>query len=316
MMRRIANKRAAHFMQFEFYKLDVFTSTPYAGNPLAVVLEAGELDGARMQQIAREFNLSETIFVLPPDNPVHTAKVRIFTRFEELPFAGHPTIGAAVLLAQQKFAAIEREEDAIVVLEEGIGPVRVGVRLRPGEAAFAEFDAATVPEQVGEPAPTDRLAAALGLAPNEIGFENHKPTRYSAGLPFTFVPVQGLDAIGDIEIRMQYWQEAFGGNGPNAAFVYCRETVHRRSAFHARAFVPSLLGAEDAATGSAAAAFAGVIQQFDDPPDGVHNGLIEQGYEMGRPAEISLELELEAGEVHVVRIGGNAVPVMEGRLEA
>ena len=303
-------------MQLTFHKLDVFTSTPYAGNPLAVVLDAQELDGERMQQIAREFNLSETIFVLPPENPVHTAKVRIFTRFEELPFAGHPTVGAAILLAQQKFGEVDREEDAIIVLEEGIGAVRVGVRLRPRVAAFAEFDAARVPKQVGDPAPTDRLAAALGLAPNEIGFENHRPTRYSAGLPFTFVPVRGLDAIGQIEIRMQHWQEAFGDDGPKAAFAYCRQTVHRRSAFHARTFVPSLLGAEDAATGSAAAAFAGVIARFDDPRDGVHNGLIEQGYEMGRPAEISLELELEAGELHAVRIGGHAVPVMQGRLEA
>ena len=303
-------------MQLIFHKLDVFTSTPYAGNPLAVVLDAQELDGKRMQQIASEFNLSETIFVLPPENPVHTAKVRIFTRFEELPFAGHPTVGAAILLAQQKFGEAEREEDAIVVLEEGIGAVRVGVRLRPNEAAFAEFDAAKVPKQVGDPAPTDRLAAALGLAPNEIGFENHKPTRYSAGLAFTFVPVQGLEAMEQIEVKMQHWQEAFGDDGPKAAFVYCRQTVHRRSTFHARTFVPSLLGAEDAATGSAAAAFAGVIARFDDPRDGIHNGLIEQGYEMGRPAEISLELELEAGKLHAVRIGGHAVQVMQGRLEA
>jgi len=303
-------------MQLTFHTLDVFTSTPYAGNPLAVVLDAQDLDSARMQQIAREFNLSETIFVLPPENPIHSAKVRIFTRYEELPFAGHPTVGAAILLAQQKFGQVDREEDAIIVLEEGIGAVRVGVRLRPREAAFAEFDATRVPQQAGDPAPTDRLAAALGLAPNEIGFENHKPTRYSAGLPFTFVPVRGLEAMGQIEIKMQHWQEAFGDDRPKAAFVYCRQTIHRRSAFHARAFVPSLLGAEDAATGSAAAAFAGVIKQFDDPRDGIHNGLIEQGYEMGRPAEISLELELEAGELHVVRIGGHAVPVMQGQLEA
>jgi trans-2,3-dihydro-3-hydroxyanthranilate isomerase len=283
---------------------------------LAVVLDAQDLDSARMQQIAREFNLSETIFVLPPENPIHTAKVRIFTRFEELPFAGHPTVGAAILLAQQKFGQVDGEEDAIIVLEEGIGVVRIGVRLRPREAAFAEFDTAKIPQRMGDPAPTDRLAAALGLAPNEIGFENHKPTCYSAGLPFTFVPVRGLDAMEQIEIKMQHWDEAFGDEGPKAAFVYCRQTVHRRSAFHARAFVPVLLGAEDPATGSAAAAFAGVIKLFDDPRDGTHSELIEQGYEMGRPSEISLELELEAGELHVVRIGGHAVPVMQGELEA
>ena len=299
-----------------FHILDVFSNTPYAGNPLAVVLDAEGLDGAAMQLIAREFNLSETVFVLPPDNPVHSARLRIFTRFTELPFAGHPTIGTAVLLAQQKSANAAREEDALIVLEEGIGIIRVGVRMRPGEAAFAEFDAAKLPEALNAPPPVDRLAAALGLAPNEIGFENHRPTRFLAGLAFTYVPIQGLAAIERIEIHPQHWKDAFWDGDLNAAYVYCRQCVHTHSHFHARMFLPGLFGSEDAATGSAAAAFAGVIRQFDDPPDGIHTGLIEQGYEMGRPSEISLELDILGGALRTVRIGGRAVRVMTGELEA
>lgn len=303
-------------MGYTFHTLDVFTTEAYCGNPLAVVLDAEGLDGDAMQAIAREFNLSETVFVLPADNPAHTAKVRIFTPSVEMPFAGHPTVGTAALLAINKYGTVEREEDAIIVLEEGIGPVRVGVRLRPDEAAFAEFDSARLPEQAGEPAPTDRIAAALGLAPNEIGFENHRPVCLSAGIPFTFVPVRNLEAIARVRIVSEHWRAGFDHAGNSAAYIYCRETEHRSSAFHARAFAPDLIVGEDPATGSAAAAFAGVVRRFDTPPDGTHMRIIEQGYEMNRPSEIALELEMDAGQLHSVRIGGHAVPVMQGVLEA
>lgn len=304
-------------MARRFCTLDVFTDTAYAGNPLAVVLDSEGLDDAAMQAIAREFALSETVFVLPAEMPAHTAKLRIFTPTREIPFAGHPTVGTAVLLAARKFASAERAKDAIVVFEEGIGLVRVGVRLRPDGAGFAEFDAVKLPQEAGEAAPDDRLAAALGLAPNEIGFENHRPSRYSAGNPFTFVPVRGLSAIGRCAVVSQHWSEAFGGDGIAAAFVYCRETVHTHASLHARMFAPLLLAnPEDPATGSAAAALPGVIRRFDEPPDGLHKCLIEQGYEMGRESNIQLEFEIAGGELRAVRIGGHAVPVMRGELEA
>ena len=303
-------------MAHEFHILDVFTDTAYAGNPLAVVLDAEGLESAAMQAIAHEFNLSETVFVLPPENPLHSVKVRIFTRFSELPFAGHPTIGTAALLATQSRSNGQGDDDAIIVLEEGIGNIRVGVRMRNGKAAFAEFDAAALPEALDPPPPADRLAAALGLAPNDIGFENHKPTRYSAGLAFTYVPIRGLEAMERIDINPQHWREAFWDGALNAAFVYCRQCVHTGSQFHARMFLPGLFGSEDPATGSAAAAFASVINQFDRPPDGEHQGLIEQGYEMGRPSEISLKLDLHAGKLKLVRIGGFCVPVMRGEINA
>lgn len=297
-----------------FHTFDVFTDTRFAGNPLAVVQDAAGLDAEDMQRIAREFNLSETVFVLPPENQMHSAKVRIFTPGRELPFAGHPTVGTAILLALQKAGGSDREEDLIIVLEEGVGPVRAGVRLRPGEAPFAEFDVPVLPEESGEAAPDDRLAAALGLAPNDIGFENHAATRYSSGVPYTFVPVRDLDAIARATPQVQHWREAFGIHDFPNAFLYCRQTIHNNAAFHARMFAPAMGIAEDPATGSAAAAFAGVIARFDDPPDGLHSAVIEQGYEMGRPSNIFQELEIEAGKIAKVRIGGYAVAVMEGTL--
>lgn len=301
-------------MPRQFQTLDVFTDTRFTGNPLAVVPDASGLDDDEMQRIAREFNLSETVFVLPPENEAHSAKVRIFTPGRELPFAGHPTVGTAILLALQKAGASDREEDAIIVLEEGVGPVRVGVRLKPDEAPFAEFDVPVIPEEVGAVSPKDRLAAALALAPNEIGFENHTPTEFSSGVPFTFVPVMNLEVIGRAAPQLQHWREAFGDHDHANAFLYCRQTVHKDAAFHARMFAPTMGIPEDPATGAAAAAFAGAVAKFDKPPDGVHSGIVEQGYEMGRPSNIFQELEIEGGKLTKVRIGGHAITVMEGTI--
>lgn len=298
-----------------FHTLDVFADTKLEGNPLAVLPDGAGLSDEDMQAIAREFNLSETVFVLPPENEAHSAKVRIFTPNRELPFAGHPTVGTAIFLALQKIGEPEREEDAIFVLEQEVGPVRVGVRLKPREAPFAEFDVPVLPAESGTVAPNDRLAAALGLAPNDIGFENHTPTQYSSGVPFTFVPVRNLDAIGMAAPQLQHWRDAFGdGDHPNA-FLYCRQTVHNDSAFHARMFAPTMGIPEDPATGGAVAAFAGVVFKFDELPDGTYAGIVEQGFEMGRASKIFQELEVAGGELVKVRIGGHAVHVTDGTLQ-
>lgn len=294
-------------MTLRCYILDVFTEKALSGNPLAVVTDAERLSGEQMQSIAREFNLSETVFVLPPRSRAHTAAIRIFTPKHEIAFAGHPTLGAAVLLARLKNGDDAERATSLVVLEEGIGLVRAAVRSEPGEAAFAEFDAPRLPEDAGAPAPDDRIAAALGLAPSEIGFENHQVTRYSAGIPFTFVPVSGLEAIGRARIVHQYWKEAFRGDEFEAAYLYCRQTLHQRSAFHARAFAPLMGADEDPATGSAVAAFSAVIHRFDGLPEGTYRGLIEQGVEIGRPSEIGLEMEIQGRAVRSVRVGGRVV---------
>src|SRR5215207_7081801 len=178
-------------MRRRFVTLDVFTGHRFAGNPLAVVLEPAGLDADSMQAIAREFNLSETVFVLPPGSTGSRAKVRIFTPTRELPFAGHPTVGTAVLLAR-----IDGSAHGEIVLEEGVGPVSCRVESRGGGRGFARFDVPKPPEQVGEAADARTIAAALSLTPDEIGFDGVAPAKWSAGNRFVFVPVRGLDAIG------------------------------------------------------------------------------------------------------------------------
>ncbi len=300
-------------MRLKFHTLDVFTDKRFGGNPLAVVLDADGLDTDRMQTIAREFNLSETVFVLRPQNPMHSACVRIFTPAAELPFAGHPTVGAAALLAELRGPDPGANHEAIVVLEETIGTVRVGVRFRPGQAVYAEFDAPKLPEKLEGELVLDDVAAAVGLQPTEIGLENYKPSLWSAGVPGAFIPVRNLAAISRARPVMSQWERAFGKI--TGSYLYCRETLHTTSHFHARKFAPGHGVLEDPATGSAAAAFAAVVHCFDNLPSGEHRYKIEQGYEMGRPSTIDLTISVQGSHVHSVRIGGHAVRVSDGEIE-
>jgi trans-2,3-dihydro-3-hydroxyanthranilate isomerase len=302
-------------MTLKFHTLDVFTDRRFGGNPLAVVLDADDLSDEQMQTIAREFNLSETVFVQTATRPAHSAKMRIFTPRSEIPFAGHPTIGTAILLAELKAPAHNGEKDALLVLEQTIGTVRVGARLRAGAAAFAEFDAPKLPAEAGVLPPDDVLAAGLGLIPSEVGFENHAPICYAAGNTFAFVPVVSLDAIRRTRVNGSHWEKAFEQQGVSGVYVYTRQCEHTNSAFHVRMFAPQVGIPEDPATGSAAIGLAGIVHQFDRLPDGTHRRVVEQGYEMGRPSQIVLTLVVANGKLTTVRIGGSAVRVSEGTIE-
>ena len=302
-------------MTRRYVVLDVFTNRALAGNPLAVVLDADGLDTAAMQAIAREFNLSETVFVLPAERPNHSAALRIFTPAQELPFAGHPTVGAAALLASERFGAVDRAIDAMVVMEEQVGVIRAGVRLDPVAVPYAEFDAPRLPREIAQTLPSKgSIADALGLDATEIGFENHVPSVFDAGLPFTFVPVAGLDAMRRVRFDRAAWKAANGPGPARAVYVYCRETQLHDSTFHARMFDADFGIGEDPATGSAAVAFAGVITRFDAPTEGTHHDRVEQGFEMGRPSLIDLTVIVEAGALAGVRIGGSVVRVAQGTL--
>lgn len=300
-------------MRLRYHTLDVFTDNRFGGNPLAVVKDADGLDSTTMQAVAREFNLSETVFVMKPANPSHSARVRIFTPRAEIPFAGHPTIGTAILLASDRGSGPDLFPTAIIALEEEIGVVRVGVRMRPNEAAFAEFDAPKVPVDIGSVPAVEDIANGVGLMPSEIGFENHRSSCFSAGLPYHFVPVRSLAAIGRARPVAGRWEQAFGANG--AVYLYCRERVHHAAHFHARMFDPGHGIPEDPATGSAVAAFAGVIARYDEPPGGEHRYAIEQGYEMGRESLIQLSIVMNDSKLQAVRIGGRAVRVADGEIE-
>ena len=292
---------------YPFATYDVFTDTPFAGNPLAVVFEADGLSQARMQTIAREFNLSETVFIRAPANAAHTADVRIFTPAQELPFAGHPTIGAAIAIAEARQGGAA---DVLLVLEEKVGLVRCAVKVAAAGASFAEFDAPKLPEELG-PGPSGAdLAAALGLTASDIGFDHHLPTHYSAGVPYVFAPVASLDALARAKPRTL---AAYNNTG---IFVYARAAAESDHAFRARMFAPELGIVEDPATGSAAAAFAGVAARFENLGDCWTTLPILQGVEMGRPSLIGLELELRARQLTAIRIAGKAVKVMSGEISA
>lgn len=303
-------------MALTYHILDVFTDRRFGGNPLAVVLGAEGLSDEQMQKIAGEFNLSETVFVLPSERPAHSARMRIFTPRSELPFAGHPTIGTATLLAElQSNPGHNGERDALVVLEQGIGTVRVGVRLKDGAAAFAEFDAPKLPAEAGVLPPIDVLAAGLGLMPSEVGFENHKPLCFAAGNTFAFVPVATLEAIRRARVNGSHWERAFEQQGVVGAYLYTRQCEHTGHAFHVRMFAPHMGVPEDPATGSAAVGLAGVVHHFDRLPDGTHKRIVEQGYEIGRPSQIVLTLAVTGGKLTTVRIGGPSVRVASGTIE-
>jgi trans-2,3-dihydro-3-hydroxyanthranilate isomerase len=299
-------------MRRRFVTLDVFTRRRYAGNPLAVVLDAGGLDGAAMQAIAREFNLSETVFVLPPADPAHRAKLRIFTPASELPFAGHPTVGTAVLLNRIDGGSGRRD----LVVEEGIGPVRCAVEAIDGDIGRARFELARLPAEAGAAGPTAAIAAALGLAEGDIGFETFVPARWSAGVIFAFVPLSGLDAMRRCRANTAHWSAAFGEGHGTGAFMFCRETVEPGHAFHARMFAPLAGIPEDPATGSGAAALAGIVARYARLSDGDHDLVIEQGYEMGRPSLIRLSMTMKGGQLVAGAISGEAVVVSEGTIDA
>jgi len=298
-------------MKRRFVTLDVFTGRRFAGNPLAVVLEGGGLDTAAMQAIAREFNLSETAFVLPPQDPAHRARYRIFTPREEVAFAGHPTVGTAVLLGLLDGGGQARE----MVLEANIGPVpcRVGP---VGDGGQAMFQLPALPADAGPPPSAGTLATALGLDPADIGFAKFAPCCFSAGIAFAFTPLKNIDAVRRAAPDLARFASDLGGNAHRAVFVYCAEAAEAGHDFHARMFAPSYGVPEDPATGSAAAAFAGVLTRFAGLQDGRHEFAIEQGYEMGRPSLIRLGLTLAGGELVDASVGGGAVTVTEGTIEA
>ncbi|KQT56946.1 phenazine biosynthesis protein PhzF [Methylobacterium sp. Leaf456] len=297
-----------------FATLDVFTDTALAGNPLAVVLDGDGLDAAAMQAIAREFNLSETVFVTAPSEARHRAALRIFTPARELPFAGHPTVGTAVLLALH-----DRNEkpgiDALAFgLEERIGTVSCVVETgADGRSGRARFKLPVLPRYLGEAAEAGALAEALGLSPSKIGFHRHHPSRHGAGPAFTFVPLASRDALDRARIDEAGLARLFPEEA-DALYLYALDPEGIGRQYQARMFAPRLGVREDPATGSAAAAFAGVLTQFEPLGDGTHDVLIRQGVAMGRPSVIDLQVVISDGALRSVEIGGAAVLVSEGTL--
>ena len=298
-------------MRRRFVTLDVFTERRFAGNQLAVVLDPAGLDTATMQAIAREFNYPETVFVLPPREPAHRAALRIFTPAAELPFAGHPTVGTAVLLGRVGGGAA-----CEFVVEEGIGPVRCRTAMVDADRGRAAFDLPRLPAEAGQAPAPDAIAAALGLAPDDLGFGEFAPAAWSAGNPMCFVPVRSLAAIARARPDAARFDQTFAIGGRAFAYLFCGEVGEPGHDFHARMFAPGLGVPEDPATGSAAAAFAGLLATQGRYADGDHRVTLEQGYEMGRPSLMELAFTLRGGALASASVGGGAVVVTEGMIEA
>lgn len=303
-------------MVLRYVVYDVFTNTRLQGNPLAVVFDADDLSDAQMQAIASEMNLSETVFISKAANPAHSARLRIFTPAHELPFAGHPTVGAAIALTEGNKTEEGHDLDTVFMVEENVGPVRCAVKLSSNEASFAEFDLPRNPAQINLNLDKQGLADALGVKLTDLGFENHVPSIWSAGVPFLMLPLHNLAAVQSMEFDPALWERAapFVEGRLASAYIYCRGGVNHQADFHARMFSSSMGIGEDPATGGAVAALAGAIREFDALPDGHHPLLIEQGIEMGRPSFIHLHVDVKESRISRARIGGQAVQIAAGEL--
>lgn len=299
--------------QYRFHTLDVFTEHPYSGNPLAVVLEADGLDTEQMQTIAREFNLSETVFVHPATHAEALVRLRIFTPTKEMPFAGHPTVGTACLLADVLLPQANDEIDFL--LEENVGPVPVRVRRAAGRPTFAQLSVAKLPEYGPPPPPVAGIAAMLGLPEDEIVNDSERPRCASCGVPFLLVPVRDMAALSRVRPDVARCRELLREYLTRDIYVYTHETEHDDAQIRARMFAPELGIAEDPATGAAAVALAGALAMEDPLADGTLRWNIEQGMEMGRPSLLCTEADKQAGKVTAVRVGGHAVKVAEGNFE-
>jgi trans-2,3-dihydro-3-hydroxyanthranilate isomerase len=293
-----------------YFTTDVFTSRRFGGNQLAVLPDARGLTSEQMLAITREFNYSETTFVLPPDNPANTRKVRIFTPGGEIPFAGHPTVGTAFVLATIGEVKLDDAETR-VVLEEGVGPVPVTIRAENGKPTFCQFSVAKLPE-VGPPLPSRSiLAQCLSIDEGDLLDGAWMPQIVSCGLEFAFVPVRDRSVVARSRMHLESWEKHLANTPGQAVMIFALDAEDRRHQVRARMFAPGFGVPEDPATGSACAALGGYLAARSKQ-EGTHRWVVEQGYEMGRPSLIEVEADREGGAIIAVRVGGASVMVCEG----
>ncbi len=295
-----------------YVTVDVFTQRICAGNPLAVVLDAEGLTAAQMQALAAEFSYSETTFVLPPRAPGHTAQVRIFTPRSEVPFAGHPNVGTAVVVARELESQGQSCPERIV-FEEAAGLVPMSLLREAGEVVGAEL-AAPQPLAVGASVPVDGAAECLSLAPSDLAIAAHPPQVLSVGLPFLVVELASREALRRARPSLAAHERMLPPAGTDSIFAYVRGASPRE--LHARMFSPLDAIVEDPATGSAAAATIARLAEINAERDAHLSWRIEQGADMGRPSLLLGRTVKRGGAVIAVHIAGHAVAVMQGVLHA
>jgi trans-2,3-dihydro-3-hydroxyanthranilate isomerase len=304
-------------MSRRFVTVDVFTTTPFSGNPLAVVLDTEGLSTSQMQAIAREFNYVETAFILPPVDPVHTARVRIFTTTQELPFAGHPNVGTAFVLARRG-EAFGRKISHEVAFEEKAGLVPVKILREQGEVVGAEL---TAPEPFRRGTEIDPVlvAAAVSLPVGDVSADRHVPIVASVGLPFVIAELRSRDALCRIQPDPAALAEVFKRGGVTGLHIYTcdtglDDTLVELCDLRARMVFRVPMVVEDPATGSANCALVALLAQLAPEPNTTLERKVLQGLEMGRPSVLNTRAHKQRGIIDTVHVGGRCVEVMAGTL--
>jgi trans-2,3-dihydro-3-hydroxyanthranilate isomerase len=302
--------------KLRYHLVDVFTNRQFGGNPLAVFTNGRGIGAETMQAIARELNLSETTFVLPPADAANDYRVRIFTPGKELPMAGHPTVGTTYVLAREHL--IERGDDGAeteIKLEEGVGTIPVRIRWQSGAAGFI---------QMRQPLPTfgprvedvQAVAEMLSIDAGEIALTNLPLEVVSCGVPFLYVPVRSLRAVQNIKFRVDVWENKLKETVPPEVFVFTREVEFADSTVHSRMFAPGMGIWEDPATGGASGPLGCYLVRYNVVASGdVAEFTSEQGIEMGRPSFIKIRIAREGEAITDVRVGGECRFMGEGYLE-
>jgi trans-2,3-dihydro-3-hydroxyanthranilate isomerase len=298
---------------YAYLTLDVFTDRPFAGNPLAVFPDARGMSAKQMQQLAREFNYSESTFVLPPRNRRHTARVRIFNPNDELPFAGHPNVGTAyalALLAQRKRKKLAQT----LLFEEDAGLVAVDLLRDARSRVTGAMLTAPQPLALGANIAPEKVAACLSLETGAVRTAHHRPVLASVGLPFVIAELEP-GAIARAQPDLAAFRSAAESQATRtnrfSVFVYARQSDTQ---LRARMFAPLSGIQEDPATGSANCALAGLLAHLSSAADTVLKLDVWQGVEMGRPSRLKAVAEKRNGAVTRVRVGGRCALVMEGRV--
>jgi trans-2,3-dihydro-3-hydroxyanthranilate isomerase len=288
-----------------FLTLDVFTEEPFAGNQLAVFPRAEGLEVPMMQAIAAEMNLSETVFITGADT--ETPALRIFTPKVELPFAGHPTVGAAVALANM--ASAKRSER--FPMSTKLGVVNAQIRRVANGLVQAWIEAPALPKEVSRPE-TAAAAAVIGVKEDELA---HIPAVWSAGVPMTFIPVANREVLNRASAQMDVWNSLFRDSPAHQLYAFTLDEWQTGQEIHARVFAPGLGIAEDAATGAGAVALVGILHVLQQCRDGRRGWTVHQGLQIARPSKLLLDAEFSDGEVVSINLGGCAVPIIRGTLQ-
>ena len=300
-------------MKLQFTTVDVFTDRQFGGNPLAVVTNAQGLSTERMQAIAAEFNLAETTFVLPPKDPTHTAEVRIFTPKAEMPFAGHPNVGTAFVLARAGESYGRPVSGDRLVFEEKAGLVRMELT-REGGVVVATRLAAPVPLSLGEEISLETVAAACSLQPGDIKIDAHRPCVASCGAPLLFVELKSRAVLKSAAPRTDVFARELPRDRVVGIHLYVQAKENDID-IQSRMFAPEHGIPEDPATGGANVALIGLLAHLQPEADLTLDKIIGQGFDMGRPSILQASAEKKGGKVVATYIGGRCVPMMSGVID-